>query len=183
MEERILMQALTEPPPLAASTPLPPAEHCCPKLFPPKQLPKPIPISPTPHPFVIIQTLPSKSQQQLPSKASPSSTPSTSSSPSTSFSHVCNSPANIPVLRTTNYNHSKRQQEESESRKACFNICKHCKLPETKDFGHSRHIGIHSVDTFCPAVEGKPYTSKEEWMKARKVVNPPKPKDSSGKTV
>ena len=50
------------------------------------------------------------------------------------------------------------------------------KETKTKVFGHSRHVGQYSVDTFCPAVEGKQYVDNDAWMKARKEVNPPKPK-------
>ncbi len=166
LEKKILLQALPQPPPRAATKPLPPAKPL---------LPKPLPTPPTPHTFITIPTLPTKTptQQQLPS------------TPTTSSTQIYNSPTTIPVPRTTEYRHRKRQeQEEPEAggskrkyqRKATFNTCNHCKLPKTKDFGHSRHIGVHSVDTFCPAVEGKQYGSKEAWMKARKAANPPKPK-------
>jgi hypothetical protein len=168
MERRILGQALPEPPQTTALTPLPPAKPL---------LHKPLPTPPTAHPFVTIPTLPSN--RPLPS------TPSTSTT-------VYNSPTTIPVPRTTEFHHRKRQLQQEESseaggskrnykRKASFNTCKHCKLPKTKDFGHSRHIGIHSVDTFCPAVEGKEFGNKEAWMAARKVVNPPKPKSTGQK--
>ncbi|XP_071834946.1 uncharacterized protein, partial [Apostichopus japonicus] len=46
-------------------------------------------------------------------------------------------------------------------RKSTFNLCHSCQMSKTKDFGHSHHIGRLGVDTFCPAVEGKQYVSKE----------------------
>ncbi len=213
MEKKILMQVLPKPPPTTATKPLPPAKPL---------LPKPLPTPPTAHPFTTIPTLPTNTppQQQLPS------------TPTTSSTQIYNSPKTIPVQRTTEYHHRKRQQHQKEpetggsqtsshpttpslpsqpylpthlnnhslphpspypprfttvqqlytsharpitatekgssrrnlklvvqkrkyTRKACFNTCNHCKLPKTKDFGYSRHIGVHSVDTFCPAVEEK----------------------------
>ena len=166
MECRILTQGLPEPPPSTAKHPPPPAKTL---------VPKPQPTPPPPHQFITIASLPTKpkTQPQLPT------------APSTSSAVQYNSPSPIPIPRTTTFNQKKRKEREesgeelekrSYKRKQCFNTCKHCKLPKTKDFGHSRHIGIHSVDTFCPVVEGKQFESKEVWMAARKVVNPPKPK-------
>jgi hypothetical protein len=51
-------------------------------------------------------------------------------------------------------------------------------FPKTKDFGDSKHIGIHSVDTFCATVEGNEFGTKEACMATRKMVNPPKPKST-----
>ena len=110
-------------------------------------------------------------------------TPSTSTQPTPPIA-IYNSPSTIPIPKTTEYYQQKRRAESQEAgenkrkynRKTCFNICSHCKLPKTKDFGHSRHIGEHGVDTFCPAVEGKEYANKDAWMQARKTANPPKKK-------
>jgi hypothetical protein len=124
---------------------------------------------------VTIPSLPTKPPTQL----QPPTTPSTSSQ--------YNSPSPIPIPRTTLFNQRKRKERDEApnngskrkyERKQCFNVCKHCKLPKTKDFGHCMHVGQYSVDTFCPAVEGKQYPNRDAWMNARKEVNPPKPKNS-----
>jgi hypothetical protein len=89
------------------------------------------------------------------------------------------------VPKSTQYYQNKRKQEDETQpnkkryeRKKTFNTCGHCKLPKTKDFGHSRHIGQNGVDTFCPSVEGKQFVNKEAWLAARKVANPPKNKQN-----
>ena len=171
IECRILTQGLPEPPPSTAAKPLPPTKTLLPKLQP---------TPPPPHQFINIASLPTKppTQPQLPTALSTSAV-------------QYNSPSNIPIPRTTQFHQKKRKEREESGEelpgskrtyqiKQCFNTCKYCKLPKTKDLGHSRHIGINSVDTFCPALEGKQYDSKEAWMAARKTVNPPKPKVKSG---
>lgn len=95
-----------------------------------------------------------------------------------------NSPLRIAVPRTTSYYQRKRAAEDTGAtpgdgkrkyvHKGTFNVCKHCHMPKTVDFGHSRHIGEHGLDTFCPSVEGRQYAGKEAWLEARKKENPPK---------
>lgn len=60
------------------------------------------------------------------------------------------------------------------SAKHLLTCVKHCHLPKTVNFGHSRHIGERGLDTFCPTVEGKHYPDKEAWLKARKKEPPNK---------
>ena len=112
LEKKILLQALPQPPPRAATKPLPPAKPL---------LPKPLPTPPTPHTFITIPTLPTKTptQQQLPS------------TPTTSSTQIYNSPTTIPVPRTTEYRHRKRQeQEEPEAQTGKFANC----APEIRIF-------------------------------------------------
>ena len=152
---------------MASSEPLPPARSL---------LSQPIASTSTgtAHDFGTIPNLPSERSVHRPvlPKFAPGK-PTVTSSPGPSQ----------PVPRTTLYHRRKREQEEERSegsakrkyeRKSSFNCCKHCHQPKTKEYGHSRHIGQHGLDTFCPAVEGRLFPSKDAWLAARKRENPPR---------
>jgi hypothetical protein len=136
MEKKIVKQALPEPPPRTASKPLPPAKPLLPE---PLSTTPPTLLSPS-QPYNLTH-LPN--HNCLPLQAPQPLKFTTAQQP-------------IPVPRTTEYHNLKRQLQQEESseaggskrkytRKACLNTCKHCKFPKMKYFGHSRHIGIHSV--------------------------------------
>lgn len=175
VERAILSQALPEPAPLEAEEPLPPA----------RTIPPGIALhsgTQQPHVFDL--------RPNQPSQRKNTSSQVTVPSPSTSSVRVVgyNSPVPIPIPRTTQFNQLKRGAENSRNeegqsakrkydRKSTFNICKHCHLPKTKTFGHSRHVGALGLETFCPSVEGRRYASIEAWLEERRKENPRKKKD------
>ena len=149
---------------MESTQPLPPA-----RLLLPKPLAS---TAQTPHQFGTIPNVPSQRSRPQQHLAGNQGTPSTAA--------VKCSPS-LPIPRSTLYYQRKRAQEQEQEpsrrkyeRKSSFNTCKHCQLPKTKEYGHSRHVGQHGLDTFCPAVEGKLFDSKGAWLDARKKENPPK---------
>lgn len=156
---------------MASSKPLPPARSLLPKpaVYPTQ----------TPHDFQAVPNIPTERGLQS-QRVVPAAMGVVPRLP------LYNSPSLIPVPRTTLFNQRKRAAEtrtenDKEKRKyqrtATFNICKHCHLPKTKNFGHSRYIGQFGVESFCPSVEGRRYASKEVWLEERRKENPRKNKD------
>ena len=159
---------------MASSEPLPPAQSLLSK----------VPVHPAQprHDFQTVPNLPAErgnnSQRVVPAAAAAIAT--------SGVPALYNSPSVIPVPRTTLYNQRKRaaqndadgdSQKRQYKRSTTFNICKHCHLPKTKNFGHSRHIGRYGLETFCPSVEGKGYANVTVWLEERRKENPRKSKD------
>lgn len=158
MEKKILTQGLPKPAVMESREPLPTARNL---------LPKP-PEAQTPHQFATVVNQPTRRQRPVMKQQQ---------------QPAYNSPSPIPVPKSTYYHQRKRAAESSSEpdkrtyvRKQTFNVCKHCKLPKTVDYGHGRYVGDLGIDTFCPAVEGKEYPNKEAWVEARRKENPPKKK-------
>ncbi len=182
---------------MEADEPLPPARTL---------LPTSTQTSQGPHQFGLPVNMPSQRQNRqtasIPATAPSAAIPQQAATPSATVPQqtatlsatavqpqapVYNSPLPIPVPRSTTYYRQKRAAETQSSqneekrtrkydRKTAFNVCKHCHMPKTKSFGHSRHIGDLGLETYCPAVEGRQYPNAEAWLKARREANPKKKK-------
>lgn len=155
--------AIPTPAVMESKDPLPPAKNL---------LPKP-PESKTPFQFQTVTNQPSERRRKRPRPAD------------TEQETDPNTPATKPVPKSTFYHQRKRAETAATSqdterrsyvRKATYNMCKQCKQPKTAEYGHGRYTGEFGTDTFCPAVEGKQYPSKEAWLEAQKKENPAKKK-------
>ena len=165
LERRVLEQGLPPQPDaeVAAAIPLPPAKQL--PATPPQQQqhqfshPQPSQ-QPATAPAVAVQptVAPTLSRTQILSAADPiAPQSSTSAAPPVTA---------LPIPRTTAWRKRAAAAKSTEGKKGkkpkrkyerstTFNMCGYCRLPKTKEFGHSRHVGDSGTDTYCPSVEGK----------------------------
>ena len=114
-------------------------------------------------------------RQISPSAAQIAPQPSTSGTPPVR--------AALPIPRTTALrkraaaaNPAKGQEGQKPKRKyersTTSNMCDHCRIPKTKEFGQSRHVGDSGTDTYCPTVQRKDGKTVQQWPAERKQANP-----------
>ncbi|KAJ7357856.1 hypothetical protein OS493_022674 [Desmophyllum pertusum] len=172
LEKAVLTQALPQPAAMEADKPLPPARSLLPKavqstsqsctsficfrMYQASDAGETKQLEPKLHhhqvqpqyfhnyrymPTTALWTIPSSTATVLPQRQVP----------------AYNSPLPIPVPARTKYSQLKRAAVNQPSqgdgkkrkyeRKSTFNSCKHCHLPKTKSFGHSRHVGELGLET------------------------------------